>query len=165
MLSAPQACPFQPRCRYEVEESRLSVPPLRELEPGHHVACFNPVPAEEWKQARGNGRMSANGALVQAEDLKVYFPIKSGLALDRHVGDVKAVDGVSLEIQRGETLGLVGESGCGKATVGRALLRLYKPTAMAGSSSTARTSPRSTTRSCGRSGGACRWFSRTRSHR
>jgi oligopeptide transport system ATP-binding protein len=52
MLSAPQACPFQPRCRYEVEESRLSVPPLRELEPGHHVACFNPVPAEEWKQAR-----------------------------------------------------------------------------------------------------------------
>jgi oligopeptide/dipeptide ABC transporter ATP-binding protein len=52
MLSPPQACPFQPRCRYEVEESRLRVPPLRELEPGHHVACFNPVPAEEWKQAR-----------------------------------------------------------------------------------------------------------------
>ena len=48
--------------------------------------------------------------------------------LDRHVGDVKAVDGVSLEIQRGETLGLVGESGCGKSTVGRALLRLYEPT-------------------------------------
>jgi peptide/nickel transport system ATP-binding protein len=72
--------------------------------------------------------MSANGALVKAEDLKVYFPIKSGLVLDRHIGDVKAVDGVSLEIQRGETVGLVGESGCGKSTVGRALLRLYKPT-------------------------------------
>jgi oligopeptide/dipeptide ABC transporter ATP-binding protein len=51
MLSEPQACPFQPRCRYEVEESRLSVPPLRELEPGHHVACFNPVPVEESQQA------------------------------------------------------------------------------------------------------------------
>ncbi len=48
MLSQPSACPFQPRCRYEVEESRMSVPPLRELEPGHWVACFNPVPAEEW---------------------------------------------------------------------------------------------------------------------
>jgi oligopeptide/dipeptide ABC transporter ATP-binding protein len=67
--------------------------------------------------------------LVQVEDLKVWFPIRSGIVLDRHVGDVKAVDGVSLDIQRGETLGLVGESGCGKSTVGRALLRLYDPTA------------------------------------
>jgi oligopeptide transport system ATP-binding protein len=74
--------------------------------------------------------VSANGdALVEVEDLKVYFPIRSGLVMDRHVGDVKAVDGVSLEIERGETLGLVGESGCGKSTVGRALLRLYDPTA------------------------------------
>jgi oligopeptide/dipeptide ABC transporter ATP-binding protein len=72
---------------------------------------------------------SANGALVQVENLKVWFPIKSGLVLDRHVGDVRAVDDVSFEIQRGETLGLVGESGSGKSTVGRALLRLYKPTA------------------------------------
>jgi peptide/nickel transport system ATP-binding protein len=67
--------------------------------------------------------------LVQVEDLKIWFPIRSGIVLDRHVGDVKAVDGVSLDIQRGETLGLVGESGCGKSTVGRALLRLYDPTA------------------------------------
>jgi peptide/nickel transport system ATP-binding protein len=68
-------------------------------------------------------------ALVEVSDLKVYFPIKSGIVLDRHVGDVKAVDGVSLHIRRGETLGLVGESGCGKSTVGRAILRLYEPTA------------------------------------
>jgi oligopeptide/dipeptide ABC transporter ATP-binding protein len=52
MLSAPQACPFQPRCRYEVELSRKEVPPLVEIEPGHKVACFNPVPVEEWERMR-----------------------------------------------------------------------------------------------------------------
>jgi peptide/nickel transport system ATP-binding protein len=75
--------------------------------------------------------VSSNGhePLVRVEDLKVYFPIRSGLVVERKVGDIKAVDGVSFEIQRGETLGLVGESGCGKTTVGRTILRLYKPTA------------------------------------
>jgi peptide/nickel transport system ATP-binding protein len=68
------------------------------------------------------------GALVEVENLRVWFPIKSGILLDRHVGDIKAVDDVSLSIQRGETLGLVGESGCGKSTVGRTILRLYEPT-------------------------------------
>src|ERR687885_2023799 len=68
------------------------------------------------------------GSLVQIENLKVWFPIKSGLVLDRHVGDIRAVDDVSLEIKRGETVGLVGESGCGKSTVGRTIIRLYKPT-------------------------------------
>jgi oligopeptide transport system ATP-binding protein len=52
MLSPPSACPFQPRCRYDVEESSKSVPPLVEIEPGHKVACFNPVPAEEWQRSR-----------------------------------------------------------------------------------------------------------------
>jgi oligopeptide/dipeptide ABC transporter ATP-binding protein len=52
MLNQPSACPFQPRCRYEVEQSRLDVPPLLEIEPGHKVACFNPVPAEEWERTR-----------------------------------------------------------------------------------------------------------------
>ena len=66
--------------------------------------------------------------LLEVEDLKVYFPIRSGVLIDRHVGDVKAVDGVSFDVKRGETLGLVGESGCGKTTVGRTVLRLYEPT-------------------------------------
>jgi oligopeptide/dipeptide ABC transporter ATP-binding protein len=52
MLEAPAACPFQPRCRFEVQESREEVPPLVEIEPGHKVACFNPVPADEWDRAR-----------------------------------------------------------------------------------------------------------------
>jgi peptide/nickel transport system ATP-binding protein len=74
---------------------------------------------------------STNGSapLVELENLRVWFPIKSGIVLDRHVGDIRAVDDVSLQIKRGETLGLVGESGCGKSTVGRTIVRLYKPTA------------------------------------
>jgi oligopeptide transport system ATP-binding protein len=66
--------------------------------------------------------------LVEVDGLKMYFPIYTGL-FRSHTGDVKAVDGVSFKIPAGETLGLVGESGCGKSTVGRAILRLYEPTA------------------------------------
>ncbi len=66
--------------------------------------------------------------LVEVDGLKMYFPITSGL-LRRRTGDVKAVDDVSFTIAAGETLGLVGESGCGKSTCGRAILRLYTPTA------------------------------------
>ena len=74
----------------------------------------------------GNG--ASDGALVEVENLRVWFPIRSGIVLDRHIGDIKAVDDVSFSISRGETLGLVGESGCGKTTVGRTILRLYEPT-------------------------------------
>jgi len=65
--------------------------------------------------------------LVEVINLKLYFPLYGGL-LRRHVGDVKAVDGVSFDIYEGETLGIVGESGCGKSTCGRAVLRLYELT-------------------------------------
>ena len=66
--------------------------------------------------------------LLELDDLKMWFAITSGILVSRHVGDVRAVDGVSLSIRRGETVGLVGESGCGKSTVGRTILRLYRPT-------------------------------------
>lgn len=68
------------------------------------------------------------GPLVRVEELTKHFPITSGIIFDRVVGAVRAVDGVSFEIQKGETLGLVGESGCGKTTVGRTLLGLYPAT-------------------------------------
>ena len=66
--------------------------------------------------------------LLRVEELKVWFPIKEGIVFERHIGDVRAVDGVSFAVRRGETLGLVGESGCGKSTTGRAIIRLYAPT-------------------------------------
>jgi oligopeptide transport system ATP-binding protein len=79
--------------------------------------------------------MSSNGVdggarekLLEVKGLKMWFPIYRGI-LQRHVADVKAVDGINFEVYKGETLGLVGESGCGKSTTGRAILQLYRPTA------------------------------------
>ncbi len=66
--------------------------------------------------------------LIEVKDLKMYFPVTKGIVLRRKIGDVKAVDGLTFSIRKGETLGLVGESGCGKSTTGRALIQLYKPT-------------------------------------
>jgi len=70
-----------------------------------------------------------SGDLVQIRDLQMHFPVTKGIILQRQIGAVKAVDGVSFNIKQGETLGLVGESGCGKSTTGRAILQLYRPTA------------------------------------
>ncbi|KKB73453.1 peptide ABC transporter ATPase [Bacillus sp. TH008] len=67
-------------------------------------------------------------SLLELIDVKKYFPIRSGI-FQKKIGDVKAVDGLSFSLKRGETLGIVGESGCGKSTAGRTMIRLYKPTA------------------------------------
>src|SRR5260221_8824487 len=72
--------------------------------------------------------MTSNIPVLEVKDLKKHFPVKKGL-LRRTVGQVYAVDGISFTIGEGETLGLVGESGCGKSTAGRAILRLIEPTA------------------------------------
>ena len=71
---------------------------------------------------------ATNETLLEVEDLQMYFPVTSGIVFQQKVADVKAVDGVSFTLQKGETLGLVGESGCGKTTAGRTILQLYKPT-------------------------------------
>src|SRR5208283_2441705 len=68
--------------------------------------------------------MEDNTHLIEVENLYMYFPVTAGV-FQKRVGDVKAVDGVSFYIKKGETLGLVGESGCGKTTTGRCILQLY----------------------------------------
>ena len=75
-------------------------------------------------QENGQGEV-----LLSVQNLKMHFPITRGIILQRQVGSIKAVDGITFDLMRGETLGLVGESGCGKSTTGRAILQLYEPTA------------------------------------
>jgi len=76
-----------------------------------------------------NGRSNGKSdVLLQVDDLKMHFPITRGIIFQRQVGAIKAVDGINFSLYKGETLGLVGESGCGKSTTGRAILQLYRPT-------------------------------------
>ena len=79
---------------------------------------------------QGGGAEAQDGdVLVEVKNLKMYFPVLKGIVFQKKVADIKAVDDISFTIKRGETLGLVGESGCGKTTTGRAILQLYHPTA------------------------------------
>ncbi len=88
-------------------------------------ALLNALPANLPRPVKPE--VSAQVPYIEVENLKVWFPVRQGV-LRRHVGDVKAVDGVDLSIRRGEIIALVGESGCGKTTLGRAILRLIAPT-------------------------------------
>jgi oligopeptide transport system ATP-binding protein len=77
----------------------------------------------------GQNQNGQQETLLSVRDLKMHFPITKGIIFQKQVGAIKAVDGINFDLYRGETLGLVGESGCGKSTTGRAILQLYRPTA------------------------------------
>jgi len=132
VLSAmPAGCRFAERCAHVMDMCREVSPPWREAAEGHVVRCH-------WDGVAGKAETPRHGLtdlnidpgrpFLEVNGLKVHFPIRRGL-LQRTVGHVRAVDGVSLAIAAGRTLALVGESGCGKTTVGKALLQLIKPTA------------------------------------
>lgn len=87
-----------------------------------------PVQTPTAASAPSTPTATANQVLLEVRDLKKYFPITQGILFQRKVADVKAVDGISFDVKQGETVGLVGESGCGKSTSGRTILQLYRPT-------------------------------------
>ncbi len=100
------------------------------MSPLEPLTATTVAPATEPASRRADAPAArSDGPLLEVDRLKVYFPIRRGIIIERHVGDVRAVDDVSLSIHRGETVGLVGESGCGKSTTARAVIRLYDPTA------------------------------------
>jgi peptide/nickel transport system ATP-binding protein len=133
--SLPPGCPFHPRCA--VRRGRdICVEREPELvlahAGGHRSACHFPEEAAAAAPSAGPaapslGKGIVDRPLLSVDELEVHFPIRSRI-LRRTVGHVRAVDGVSLELRPGETLGLVGESGCGKTTTGRAIMGLIRAT-------------------------------------
>ena len=140
----PVGCRFAPRCDQAWSLCHEQAPAWTQLPDGQGVRCHlyeKQVAGSLWPVAKDENPTAKNDQtgvgyslpatsykLLQVSDLQVYFPIRKGI-LQRTVGHVKAVDGVSLEIPAGRTLALVGESGCGKTTVGKALLQLIRPNA------------------------------------
>ncbi|WP_299451651.1 dipeptide ABC transporter ATP-binding protein [uncultured Pigmentiphaga sp.] len=150
-----RGCRFAQRCPAHAAECDAAPPALVEEAPGHAVRCVRLAAIDAAKAEHrgpdlpsvhvadgasrqvhapgrvpdaGEERAAAGAGLLRVSDLKVHFPIRKGV-LRRTVGWVKAVDGVSLSLDAGKTLALVGESGCGKTTTGKALLRLLDGTA------------------------------------
>ena len=133
LAAMPAGCRFADRCAQVMPVCRERSPEWRETSVGHGVRChWQSTPAETAPLAlttvNAAIRQETDTPVLDVADLKVHFPIRKGI-LQRTTGHVFAVDGVSLAISAGRTLALVGESGCGKTTVGKALLQLIKPTA------------------------------------
>ena len=126
-------CRFAERCPLAREECRNAKPTWTEVGTGHFSRCHWAEELSDWRprgSAATSGRDSGGekqAVILRTEGLRVWFPVKSGW-LHRTTGTLKAVDGVDLELCAGETLALVGESGCGKSTIGRSLIRLVEPT-------------------------------------
>ncbi|MBI1285340.1 MAG: dipeptide ABC transporter ATP-binding protein [Thiobacillus sp.] len=123
-------CRFAPRCPHSKARCRVESPDWQSVN-GQRVRCHfaGKLPARTTSDVSLHARPSGTAqALLQVAGLKVHFPVRRGF-FQRTVGQVRAVDDVSLSIEAGRTLALVGESGCGKTTVGKALLRLIEPTA------------------------------------
>jgi peptide/nickel transport system ATP-binding protein len=136
----PAGCRFKPRCHKAMDVCSRVDPEMIPVEDGHRAACIlydearmgrrlSPDevrdPAPPMPRARGIGDASP---LVTTRGLELWFPIRSGL-FKRTAGHVRAVDGVDLAVPRGRTSALVGESGCGKTTLGKSVLQLLRPTA------------------------------------
>jgi peptide/nickel transport system ATP-binding protein len=126
----PGGCRFAARCPHAWDLCRQQAPAWRQVAVGHRLRCHLDGQEGAGRGDIGAAVVAAHGAvggqapaLLAVEDLRVHFPIRRGL-LQRTVGYVRAVDGVSLELASGRTLALVGESGCGKTTVGKAILQL-----------------------------------------
>jgi len=127
-------CRFADRCDEAFDRCRSEAPRLLEPAPGHFARCHlreqglapsRVISTEKYTSTEVEEQRSV---LLEVKDLKVHFPVRRGV-LKRTVGVVKAVDGVSFELQEGRTLALVGESGCGKTTTGKAILQLIESTA------------------------------------
>ena len=133
LIHPPAGCPFSPRCPYAQEKCHREKPPLVEAAPGHTYACWYPL-TDANRSVRPGGAPGGDGMtdtaverpavdtepLLSVEDLHVLF--------QKGNTTVQAVAGVSFTMRDGETLGLVGESGCGKSTTGRAIVQVEKPT-------------------------------------
>jgi oligopeptide/dipeptide ABC transporter ATP-binding protein len=131
----PHACRFAPRCTFATQECRTSTPPLRGDAPGHLFACYHPREVASGEIARAPTATQATqpnaadpGVVLEFRDVSKEFAVEGGGVLKRRTGTLHAVSDVSLSIRRGETFGLVGESGCGKTTLGRMGVALEAPT-------------------------------------
>jgi peptide/nickel transport system ATP-binding protein len=141
LVRPPAGCRFAPRCRYATDRCRAEDPPLGGETGNHRFACFFPVGQAVWSRIpaaahtapRAAGPATMNGGsradvLLDVRHLAKEFPVTRGAVMQRRVGSVSAVADVNFSIRRGETLGLVGESGCGKTTIGRLVVGLDQPT-------------------------------------